>query len=85
MEWISAGLASESASSGNIPRLAAMLEGMPQTPDEQTRNAVTARITAHVTAGWPRLGQPVVRYRGQYCYVAARLPGYREPAAAKLR
>ena len=47
--------------------------------DQQTRNAVTARITAHVTAGWPRLGEPLVRHRGQYCYVAAILPGHREP------
>ena len=52
---------------------------MPHTPDEQTRNAVTRRITAHVTACWPRLGEPEVRYRGRYCYVAAPLPGHREP------
>jgi hypothetical protein len=29
--------------------------------------------------GWPRLGEPVVRYRAQYCYVAALLPGHRDP------
>ena len=29
--------------------------------------------------GWPRLGEPEVRYRGKYCYVAAKLPGHREP------
>ena len=52
---------------------------MPQTPDQQTRNAVTRRITAHVTAGWPRLGEPLVRHRGQYCYVAALLPGRSDP------
>ena len=52
---------------------------MPQTPDQQTRNAVTRRIIDHVSAGWPRLGEPLVRHRGQYCYVAALLPGYREP------
>jgi hypothetical protein len=46
---------------------------------QQTRNAVTRRIIAHVTAGWPRLGEPLVRHRGQYCYVAALLPGHREP------
>jgi hypothetical protein len=46
---------------------------VPQTPDRQ--NAVTRRITAHVTAGWPRLGEPLVRHLGQYCYVAALLPG----------
>ena len=55
------------------------MENVPQTPDQQTRNAVTRRITAHVTAGWPRLGDPLVRHRGQYCYVAALLPGHREP------
>jgi hypothetical protein len=55
------------------------MEIVPQVPDRQTRNAVTARITAHVTAGWPRLGEPLVRHRGQYCYVAAFLPGHREP------
>ena len=52
---------------------------MPQTPDQQTRNAVTRRIITHVTRGWPRLGEPFVRHRGQYCYVAALLPGHREP------
>ena len=55
------------------------MDSVPQTPDQQTRNAVTTRITAHVTAGWPRLGEPLVRHRGQYCYVAALLPGHREP------
>jgi hypothetical protein len=55
------------------------MDSVPQTPDQQTRNAVTARITAHVTRGWPRLGEPLVRHRGQYCYVAALLPGHRGP------
>ena len=55
------------------------MDSVPQMPDQQTRNAVTARIIAHVTAGWPRLGEPVVRYRGQYCYVAALLPGHCGP------
>jgi hypothetical protein len=55
------------------------MDSVPQMPDQQTRNAVTRRIIAHVTAGWPRLGEPFVRYRGQYCYVAALLPGHREP------
>lgn len=36
-------------------------------------------ITAHVTAGWPRLGEPLARYRGQYCYIDALLPCHREP------
>jgi hypothetical protein len=56
------------------------MDSVPQTPDQQTCNAVTARIIAHVTACWPRLGEPQVRYRGQYCYVAALLPDHREPA-----
>jgi hypothetical protein len=55
------------------------MDSVPQTPDQQTRNAVTRRITAHVTAGWPRLGEPLVRHRGQCCYVAALLPGRSEP------
>jgi hypothetical protein len=52
---------------------------MPQTPGEQDRNAVTARIAAHVAAGWPRLGPPDVRFRGRHCYVAVTLPGRRQP------
>jgi hypothetical protein len=55
------------------------MESVPQVPDQQTRNAVTRRIITHVTRGWPRLGEPLVRHRGQYCYVAALLPGHREP------
>ena len=55
------------------------MDSMPNAPDQQTRNSVTARITAHIAVGWPRLGEPEVRYHGQYCYVAARLPGHREP------
>jgi hypothetical protein len=55
------------------------MESVPQAPDQQTRNAVTARIITHVTHGWPRLGEPLIRHRGQYCYVAALLPGHREP------
>ena len=55
------------------------MESMPRTPDQQTRNAVTRRITAHVTAGWPRFGKPLVCHRGPYCYVAVTLTGHREP------
>jgi len=55
------------------------MNSMPQTPDEQARNDVTARVTARVAAGWPRLGQPEVRFRGRYCYVAITLPGHRAP------
>ena len=56
------------------------MDSVPGTPDPQTRTAVTQRIIAHVRRGWPRLGEPIVRHRGQFCYVSALLPGYREPA-----
>jgi hypothetical protein len=55
------------------------MDSVPQIPDQQTRNDVASRIVAHVTAGWPRLGEPDIRCRGRYCYVAAKLPGHREP------
>jgi hypothetical protein len=55
------------------------MDSMPQTPGEQARNDVTSRVTARVAAGWPRLGQPEVRFRGRYCYVAVTLPGHRTP------
>jgi hypothetical protein len=55
------------------------MESVPETPDPQTRTAVTQRIIAHVTRGWPRLGEPIVHHRGQFCYVAVLLPGHREP------
>jgi hypothetical protein len=55
------------------------MENVPDTPDPQTRTAVTQRIIAHVTRGWPHLGEPIVRHRGRYCYVFALLPGHREP------
>jgi len=55
------------------------MESVPDTPDPQTRIAVTQRIIAHVTRGWPRLGEPIVRHRGRFCYVSALLPGHREP------
>jgi len=56
------------------------MDSVPETPDQQTRTAVTRRIIAHVRRGWPRLGEPIVRHRGRFCYVSAQLPGYREPA-----
>jgi hypothetical protein len=56
------------------------MDSVPDTPGPQTRTAVTQRIIAHVTRGWPHLGEPIVRYRGRFCYVSARLPGEREPA-----
>jgi hypothetical protein len=52
---------------------------MPDHPSPQTRTAVTARIIAHVQQGWPHLGEPDVTHRGQFCYVAARLSGHRQP------
>jgi len=54
------------------------MESVPGTPDPQTRTAVTRRIIAHVTRGWPRLGEPIVHHRGRFCYVSAFLPGHRE-------
>jgi hypothetical protein len=56
------------------------MDSVPDTPDPQTRTAVTQRITAHVMRGWPHLGELIVRHRGRFCYVSARLPGEREPA-----
>ncbi len=53
---------------------------MPNTPDQQTRTIITQRIRAHIKRGWPHLGEPLVHYRGQFCYVAAVLPGHHEPA-----
>jgi hypothetical protein len=55
------------------------MDSVPDTPGPQTRTAVTRRIIAHVRRGWPRLGEPIVRHRGQFCYVFALLPGHREP------
>jgi hypothetical protein len=55
------------------------MDPMPAAPDQATRTAVTERIITHVRRGWPRLGQPIVRHRGPFCYVAATLPGRREP------
>jgi hypothetical protein len=55
------------------------MDRMPTAIDQATRTAVTRRITAHVRQGWPHLGKPTVRYRGQFCYVDAVLPGHRHP------
>jgi hypothetical protein len=52
---------------------------MTDAPDETTRTAVTERISAHVLHGWPKLKAPVVHHRGQFCYVAAVLPGSTNP------
>ena len=37
------------------------MDSVPQLPDQQTRNAVTARIIAHATAGWPRSKRSVLK------------------------
>lgn len=49
------------------------MDAMAAIIDPTTRAAVTDRITAHVRHGWPHLGDPIVTFRGQFCYVA--LPG----------
>lgn len=59
------------------------MDPVPSAPDESTRTAVTQRITNHVRVGWPHLGDPIVHFRGQFCYVA--IPGpprsrWRRPA-----
>jgi hypothetical protein len=56
-----------------------ILECMPTAIDQATRTAVTAGITTHGKHGWPRLRTPQVRFRGQFCYVDAVLPGHRQP------
>ena len=48
---------------------------VPDIPDQATKDATTRRIIAHVRRGWPHLGEPVITFRGQFCYVA--LPGQR--------
>jgi hypothetical protein len=55
------------------------MDSVPDTPGPQTRTAVTQQIITHITRGWPRPGEPIVRHRGRYCHVAAVLPGHREP------
>ena len=57
-----------------------IMGSMPATIGQATRTAVTARIIAHVRRGWPRLGTPLARFRGQFRYVDAVLPGHRQPA-----
>ena len=52
---------------------------MPATIDQSTRIAVSQRIVAHVERRWRHVGTPVVRFRGQFCYVDALLPGHRQP------
>lgn len=49
------------------------MDTMAATIDQNTRTAVTDRITTHVRHGWPHLGDPIITFRGQFCYVA--VPG----------
>ena len=44
------------------------MNDVPDAPSPQSRTEATARITARVRQGWPHLGEPVVTYRGQFCY-----------------
>src|ERR1700674_5844337 len=44
------------------------------------RTAVRALNTAATTAAMTAAISPLIRHLGQYCYVAALLPGHREPA-----
>jgi hypothetical protein len=55
------------------------MDGMPAAIDKATRDAVTARIVAHVRRGWPWLGMPLIRFQGQFCYVSAALHEHGEP------
>ena len=55
------------------------MDSVPDTPGPQTRTAVTRRIIAHVRRGWPRLGGPIVRHRGRFCYVYAPCPATASP------
>ncbi len=50
------------------------MDAMAATIDQSTRTAVAERITAHVRRGWPHLGDPIVSFRGQFCYVALPNP-----------
>jgi hypothetical protein len=48
---------------------------VPESPGQKTKNAVARRIRDHAKRGWPHLGEPIVSFRGQFCYVAAPVPG----------
>jgi hypothetical protein len=48
-------------------------------PDLVVRDAVTRRTLAHADRGWPGL-TVLVRHHGAFCYIAAELPGYRDPS-----
>jgi hypothetical protein len=50
------------------------MDAMAATIDQATRTTVTDRITTHVRHGWPHVGEPIVSFRGQFCYVALPSP-----------
>jgi hypothetical protein len=56
------------------------MAGVSESLDQKIKTAVAERIRAHVKRGWPHLGAPLVRYRGQFCYVSARLSGRGDPS-----
>jgi hypothetical protein len=57
-----------------------IMADVPESPGQKTKTAVTQRIRDHVKRGWPHLGDPVVSFRGQFCYVAARLSRRSQPS-----
>lgn len=56
----------------------AIMDAMAAIIDQSTRTAAAERITAHVRRGWPHLGDPIISFRGQFCYVA--IPGPARPS-----
>ena len=71
---------------GRLRPLPAIMDSVPETPDQQTRTAVTRRIIAHVRRGWPppwRAHRPPPRTILLRLRPAARLPRARpDPAVA---
>ncbi|MCZ4122867.1 hypothetical protein [Streptomyces sp. H39-S7] len=54
---------------------------MPAKPvPEFTKLAVASRLRDHAATRWPQLTDLTVRWRGQFVYAAATLPGEDEPA-----
>jgi hypothetical protein len=62
------------------PPFAAAGDARPSACHRRGLEALTVRLDgARARRGWPRLGEPIVRHRGQHCYVSAVLPGHSEP------
>ena len=57
----------------------AIKDSVPQRPDSRPATPSPGGSSPMSRLTGPGLGEPLVRYRGQYCYVAALLPGHREP------